>query len=239
MSDRHQLLERLMIALSRPGVDGVLATADILEDLAILGALDGKLAIGAANRGGLAKATFEIDDRLTSYDPDSAVRSGLDGAKILVRICLEDDRTANVLEMAANFVTAAVAARMPILLEPFISSRTEDGKLVNDLSAQAVAHSIQIVSGLGGSSAYSWLKIPVVPDMDRVMSATTLPTLLLGGDPALDPERTYASWSDALRLPGVRGLVLGRTMLFPTDGDVAANVDVAARLVHGQTHTRE
>ena len=233
MSDRHQLLERLMIALSRPGVDGVLGTADILEDLALLGALDDKLAIGAVNRGGLAKATFEIDDRLTGYDIDSAVQSGLDGAKILVRICLEDDRTADLLEMAAKVVGAAAAARMPILLEPFISSRMEDGKLVNELSAQAVARSIAIASGLGGSSVYSWLKIPVVPDMERVMAATTLPTLLLGGDPALDPERTYASWSDALRLPGVRGLVVGRAMLFPTDGDVAANVDIAARLVHG------
>jgi hypothetical protein len=233
MSDRYQLLERLMIALSRPGVDGVLGTADILEDLALLGALDDKLAIGAVNRGGLAKASFEIDDRLTGYDMDSTVRSRLDGAKILVRICLQDDRTADVLELAAEVVDAAAAARTPILLEPFMSSRREDGKLVNELNAQAVAHSIAIVSGLGGSSAYSWLKIPVVPDMERVMAATTLPALLLGGDPALDPERTYASWSDALRLPGVRGLVVGRTMLYPTDGDVAANVDIAARLVHG------
>lgn len=233
MSDRYQLLERLMIALSRPGVDGVLGTADILEDLALLGALDDKLAIGAVNRGGLANATFEIDDRLTGYDMDSTVRSRLDGAKILVRICLQDDHTADVLELAAEVVDAAAAARTPILLEPFMSSRREDGKLVNELNAQAVAHSIAIVSGLGGSSAYSWLKIPVVPDMERVMAATTLPALLLGGDPALDPERTYASWSDALRLPGVRGLVVGRTMLYPTDGDVAANVDIAARLVHG------
>lgn len=234
MSDRQQLLERLMVAISRPGVDGVLGTADILEDLALLGALDDKLAIGAVNRGGLAKATFEIDDRLTGYDIDSALRSGLDAAKILVRICLQDDRTADMLELAAKVVATAAAARMPILLEPFMSSRTEDGKLVNDLTAQGVAHAIAIVGGLGGTSAYSWLKIPVVSDMEHVMAATTLPTLLLGGDPAVDPERTYATWSDALRLPGVRGLVVGRAMLFPTDGDVARNVDIAVGLVHGE-----
>ena len=39
MADRHRLLERLGIALSRPGVDGVLGTADVLEDLLLMGAL--------------------------------------------------------------------------------------------------------------------------------------------------------------------------------------------------------
>jgi len=36
----------------------------------------------------------------------------------------------------------------------------------------------------------------------------------------------------ALALPGVRGLVVGRTLLYPPDGDVAGAVDVAAGLVH-------
>src|SRR3954447_202350 len=37
MADRYDLLERLALALSRPGVDGVLGTPDIIEDLALLG----------------------------------------------------------------------------------------------------------------------------------------------------------------------------------------------------------
>ncbi len=35
-----------------------------------------------------------------------------------------------------------------------------------------------------------------------------------------------------MSLPGVRGLTAGRTLLYPPDGDVAAAVDIAARLVH-------
>jgi hypothetical protein len=31
----------------------------------------------------------------------------------------------------------------------------------------------------------------------------------------------------------VRGLVVGRALLYPPDGDVAAAVDIAAALVHG------
>ena len=65
------------------------------------------------------------------------------------------------------------------------------------------------------------------------MDATTLPTLLLGGDPQGHPDDTYASWGAALDIPAVRGLVVGRALLYPPDGDVAAAVDVAAGLVHG------
>src|SRR5437763_1498388 len=46
MANRADLLERLCVALSRPGVDGVLGTADILEDLLLLGALESKIVIG-------------------------------------------------------------------------------------------------------------------------------------------------------------------------------------------------
>ncbi len=231
MANRYDLLKRLVIALSRPGVDGVLGTPDILDDLAILGVLDDKIAVGSMNRGGLRGASFEMDDRYTGYDVDSIVRAGLDFAKALVRVDLADAATARTLEQTSRAVTDSAAARLPIMLEPFMSARV-DGRVVNDLSPDAVITSMAIAAGLGASSAYSWLKLPVVPDMERVMEASTLPTLLLGGDPNGTPDETYAAWADALQLPGVRGLVVGRTLLYPVDDDVAAAVDTAARLVH-------
>jgi DhnA-type fructose-1,6-bisphosphate aldolase and related enzymes len=232
MASRYDLLQRLVAALSRPGVDGVLGTPDILEDLAILGALDGKIAVGSMNRGGLRGSVFEMDDRYTAYDVDSLVSSRLDAAKLLVRINLDDAGTVRTLEDTARAVTDAARARIPIMLEPFMSTWA-DGRVVNDLSTEAVITSVAIASGLGASSAYSWLKLPVVRDMDRVMEAATLPTLLLGGDADGDPDETFATWDAALRLPGVHGLVVGRTLLYPHDGDVVAAVDTAASLVHG------
>ena len=62
-----------------PGVDGVLGTADVLEDLLLLGALDGKVVIGSMNRGGLAGTVFEIDDRFTGYDAAAIEAHGLRG----------------------------------------------------------------------------------------------------------------------------------------------------------------
>jgi DhnA family fructose-bisphosphate aldolase class Ia len=233
MANRYDLLQRLALALSRPGVDGVLGTPDIIEDLALLGALDGKIAVGSMNRGGLRGAVFEMDDRYTGYDVDSMVRSGLDAAKLLVRVNLRDAATASTLEDTARAVSDSALAGLPIMLEPFMSEWV-DGRIVNDLSTDAVVTSVAIASGLGVSSAYTWLKLPVVDDMERVMEATTLPTLLLGGDSEAAPETTYASWASALALPGVHGLVVGRTLLYPHDDDVALAVDTAASLVHGR-----
>jgi hypothetical protein len=49
-------------------VDGLLATADIVEDLLLLGALENKVVLASMNRGGLQGSVFEMDDRLTGYD---------------------------------------------------------------------------------------------------------------------------------------------------------------------------
>src|SRR5690349_15488950 len=56
MNSRTDLLDRLRAALADPGVDGVLATSDILDDLLLLGALEDKVVFSSMNRGGLAGA---------------------------------------------------------------------------------------------------------------------------------------------------------------------------------------
>jgi DhnA family fructose-bisphosphate aldolase class Ia len=234
MADRYDLLARLVTALERPGVDGVLGTPDILEDLALLGVLDDKVVVGSMNRGGLRGARFEMDDRYTAYSAQAVKDARFDFAKLLLRVNLGDAGTAPTLTGTAQAVSDAARLQLPIMLEPFMSAWQGD-RVTNDLSTEAVILSMAIAAGLGESSAYSWLKLPVVGDMERVMAATTLPTLLLGGDPSADPDETYGRWADALALPGVRGLVVGRTLLYPPDGDVAAAVDVAAGLVHVST----
>lgn len=230
MASRTDLLNRLVTAMSRPGVDGLLATADIVEDLLMLGVLEEKLVFASMNRGGLQGAVFEMDDRNTGYDVQGTIDAGFEGAKMLLRIDLEDPGTVATLEQCGQAVSALNRAELIAMVEPFMSSRF-GGKIVIDLSADGVIKSMHISQGLGASSAYTWLKLPVVHEMERVMDATTLPTLLLGGDPDNAPDETYAAWQAALALPSVRGLVLGRTMLYPGDDDVAKAVDTAVSLV--------
>lgn len=232
MADREDLLERLVVALSRPGVDGVLGTPDILEDLLILGALEDKFVVGSMNRGGLAGSSFEFDDRFTAYDADSIASMGFEGGKMLVRIALEDPATAITLERAAGAVSDLAAHGLMAMVEPFMSV-WRDGKAANLLTAEDVVKSAAIAAGLGNTSRHTWLKLPVVAEMERVAAATTLPIVLLGGDPTGRDDEIYEQWRQALALPGVRGLVVGRALLYPDDDDVAAAVDIAASLVGG------
>ncbi|WP_328317544.1 Cgl0159 family (beta/alpha)8-fold protein [Streptomyces sp. NBC_00388] len=233
MANRHDLLERLCLALSRPGVDGVLATADILEDLLLLGALEDRVVMGSMNRGGLAGSSFELDDRFTGHRAEDLARLGFDAGKLLLRIDYDDPGSLATLHATARAIDAMAAHALPVFVEPFICHRV-DGQLRNDLSADAVTRSLAIASGLAGTSAYTWLKVPVTADPDdmaRVMGTTTLPAVLLGGEPGGDQDTTYEKWRTALRLPTVQGLVAGRSLLYPADGDVSGAVDIAVGLL--------
>jgi hypothetical protein len=230
MADRADLLSRLLVALSRPGMDGVLATPDVLDDLLLLGALEEKLVFGSMNRGGLHGAVFELDDRFTAYDAESLATMGFEGGKMLCRIDPEDAGTASTLEACGKAVTDLSRHQLVAMIEPFVCHRAE-GQVITELTPEAVVRSVAVVAGLGASSAYTWLKLPVVDRMEEVMAATTLPTFLLGGDPDVAPDITYAKWEQALALPGVRGLVVGRALLYPPGGDVEAAGDSAVQLV--------
>lgn len=231
MGSREELLARCVEALSRPGVDGFLGTADLIEDLTLLGALDNKLVYGSMNRGGLAGVSFEMDDRFTGYTPKGVLDAHLDGGKMLLRINYEDKATARTLESCAQAVDALASEKVMAMVEPFIS-RWENGRIVNDLSADTVIKSMAIASGLASTSAYTWLKLPAVDDMERVMEASTMPALILGGEVREDADAAMKAWGNALALPNVKGLVIGRSLLFPPDNDVAAAVDATVEILN-------
>ena len=230
MADRGDLIDRLCLALSRPGVNGVLGTPDVLEDLLLLGALEDKVVVGSMNRGGLAGTTFEIDDRFTAYDAASIAASGFEGGKMLTRIDPDDPSTVATLEACARAVGDLAQHRLMAMVEPFICHRV-DGRVRNELTADAMIRAMTVAAGLGSTSAYTWLKVPIVEDMERAMEATTLPALILGGEVSDDPDAAFASWSKALALPTVQGLVIGRSLLYPPNDDVAAAVDAAVGLL--------
>jgi hypothetical protein len=224
MADRAELLRRVRTALSRPGVDGFLGTPDLVEDLLLTGALEGKIVIGSMNRGGLTGTVFEIDDRFTGYDAAAIAAAGLDGGKMLCRIDPGDPATAATLQSCAQAVSELAARDLMAMVEPFICHRA-DGRVQGNLSADAVVRSAAVAAALGTTSAYTWLKLPVVEDMARVAAATSLPILLLGGEATADDGAVAARWRIALKLPTVRGMVIGRALLYPPGGDVASVVD--------------
>ena len=68
------------------------------------------------------------------------------------------------------------------MVEPFLSV-VEDGRVRNLLDPDSTIRVDPRSPRARRHSAHTWLKLPVVDDLARVMDATTLPTLLLGGDP--------------------------------------------------------
>jgi hypothetical protein len=232
MADRRRALEALLVALAHPGCDGVLASADIMEDLALLGALDGKLAFGTMNRGGIMGAAWELDDRMTAYSAAALAANGCDGGKVLLRLADDDAGTAPTLEACARAVDECAAHALPIMVEPLPyhhEPASGKAKLLDD--EDALLRAVAVASGLGSTSTATWLKVPAGKNPHRMLSCTTLPALILGGSPGPDPEATYASWVEAMEVPNVRGLVVGRALLYPPDGDVAGAIERAAGIV--------
>ncbi|HEV3362023.1 MAG TPA: aldolase [Pseudonocardiaceae bacterium] len=230
MADRADLLDRLCLALSRPGVNGVLGTPDIIEDLLLLGALDGLVVFGSMNRGGIAGSVFELDDRFTAYDASSLAAMGAQGGKMLLRIDPHDPATVSTVESCGRAVSSLADAGLFAMIEPFWSRRV-GGKVTNELTVAAMTRAVTVAAGVGNTSAYTWLKVPVVPDMAQVMAATTLPAVILGGEVSGDPDAAFEAWRSALALPTVQGLVVGRALLYPPDDDVAGAVDTAVSLL--------
>jgi hypothetical protein len=230
MADRGELLRRLRVALARPGVDGVMATPDVVEDLALLGALEGKVVVGSMNRGGLGGSVFELDDRITAYDAETIEALGLDGGKLMVRVADDDATALDTMVAAASAIDELAERRLVAMVEVFASKR-EGARAVNFEDVDSLVRAVAIVQALGRTSAYTWLKLPVVDDLAKLLRATSLPVVLLGGDPGNDAAATYRQWEKAMAFPQVVGLVAGRAVLYPEHGDVERAVDDAVAVV--------
>ena len=235
MANRRLLLENTIRALRRPGVDGLLASPDVLEDLLLLGELDNKVLFGSMNRGGLTGAAWELDDRFTAHDAPTIARLGLDGGKMLLRLDYTDPGTIETMEGCARAVADLAERGLIAMIEPLPAFRDDRGRVRISDDMDLLVEAVAIASALGPTSAYTWLKLPASSDPERMMSATTLPALLLGGDPGDGASEMVQRWRQAMTIPNVRGLVAGRSLIFPADGDIERWVDEAVAIVHGDS----
>ncbi|HEY8342231.1 MAG TPA: deoxyribose-phosphate aldolase [Calditerricola sp.] len=240
MADRWDFLQRLVRVLAVAGVDGVLGTADVLEELALLrdlvverggpDFLADKVLIGSLNRGGLSGAVWELDDPPTGYTPEGAQRAGLEGLKLLLRVDLRDRDSLRTLEHAAQAVEQIGRHGLHAFIEPLPVQRGDSGRPEVIRTAEALTPLVGVASALGSTSMRTWLKLPIVADFARVARATTCPVLLLGGESVRDPEAFLDAVATTLgAAPNVRGVMIGRNVLYPAAGWEPETV--AARLV--------
>lgn len=242
MANRHDYLARIVQVLMSDMVDGVMSTMDILEDLLILNDLigeagglpflDEKLLVVSVNRGGLAGAIWEMDDPVTGLAPDRCAEWGIDGAKILLRVCDDEPASLKTMLASARAVTEMNSLGLPTFLEPLPVIKIENHYKVIK-TADALAKIVGVASALGDSSRYLWLKLPYCEDYATVARATTLPILLLGGESVGDATPFLRQVAAGLMAgPNVRGALVGRNVLFPG----AQSPLVIAEAVGGMIH---
>lgn len=241
MADREEFLTRLVRILSADAVDGVMATMDVLEELLLLQELmqqkglppflDEKLMIVSLNRGGLNGTRWELDDPITGPNPAQSHAWKMDGVKMLLRVCDDDESSLRTMQHCAEAITSANKFKLPFFLEPLPVVRTDAGFTIKK-NPEALAQLVGVATALGDSSRNLWLKLPYCQDFGRVAQSTTAPILLLGGETA-DTKQFLQEIKDGLSAHhNVRGTMVGRNVLYPKDQDP---VDVAT-LVHETVH---
>lgn len=229
-ADRVDYLTRLTTTLEQPGIDGVIGTPDILDDLLLLAALEGKVVFGAMNSGGIVGSQFELDDTFTGFDAESLAGVRYNGAQIRARINLADPKGARVLERTARAVDDLANHRLITLIEPSLVTSV-DGKVADDLSADALIRAIAITTALGRTSRNMWLSLPIVAGLDRVVRSTTIPTLVRADTVGGTLDALSEVLGRAAQVPGVHGVILGPSVIFGAGDDVADAVNKVVAVV--------
>ncbi len=243
MGNRAEYLGRIVRVLQSDGVDGLMGTPDILEEIMTVDALRvdqglpsllaGRLLVGCMNRGGLAGTVFEMEDTFTAYTVDQMVRTRVDAAKMMLRLEPLESASGRTVTACAQAINDCVDAGLPVFLEPLMVSY-RDGKYIVDNSVDAMVKTCGVASGLGKSSWKTWMKVPVSVDFARVAAATSCPILLLGGPSTGDPAALVADFERCLNAAdNVRGALVGRNVLYPGDADPADVARAVGRVVHG------
>lgn len=241
IGNRRDYLARIMRVLQESNVDGVMGTADILEELFGLDALmadggaesvlDHRVLVGCMNRGGLYGAAFEMDDRFTAYDAAGLDAMNLDGGKMMVRLDLQDPASLETLHACAQAVDGCVDNGMTAFVEAFIVRKTEDG-YETDRTPRGLMQAVSVASALGDSSLHTWLKLPYCDGYETVAGATSLPILMLGGAARDDQHAVLDEFVAGMQAgANVRGCLVGRNVLYP-GGDPAAMARAVVSVVH-------
>ena len=246
MADRREYMARILRVMMSEAVDGLLATMDILEDLLVVhdllkesgaeGFLDEKVLLASFNRGGLLGSVWEIDDPNSGPTAASCREWGLDGAKILLRICDDEPDSRKTLLETVRAITELNAVGLPMFLESLPVVKEDNGRhgayrVVK--TAEELARTAGAAAALGDSARYLWLKLPYCENYELVANSTTLPILLLGGEPVGDATPFLRELHAGLRAgPNVRGALVGRNILYPGGDDPLAVIEAVGGIVH-------
>jgi len=142
-----------------------------------------------------------------------------------------DPGVLRTIEMVASVNSALARAKKLSIIEPLPYIKNAVGKFELQNDIQELVRVIGIASALGTTSAYTWLKVPAFEDFKYAARATSLPLMLLGGDPGKDWQATFNKWEQAFKFENVRALIPGRALLFSPELSVEQAVSKAVSIV--------
>jgi DhnA family fructose-bisphosphate aldolase class Ia len=240
MGNRQQYLGRVLRVVTADDVDGLMGTPDIIEDCLIMDMLvqqaggpsflDGKVLMGSMNRGGLAGAQFEMDDRYTSFTSIAALN--MDAAKVMFRLDLTNPDSGKTIWYTAQAANECAELGIPLFIEP-LPVVYKDGKYPVTKTADELIKIAGVAAAVGGTSLGTWLKMPYCEHYEKVARAVTLPILMLGGEAKGTPVPTIEEFAAGMSAgPNVRGALCGRNITFPGPDDPRAVAAAVAYVVH-------
>lgn len=241
LGNRYEYLGRILRVLSLPSWDGVMGTTDVIEELLMLdylikekggkSFLDGRLIFGCMNRGGLKGASFEMDDRFTSFTAERVHDMKLDGAKLMFRLTTDgEEGCGRTIAYCAKAINELNKYNIPVFLECL---PVAPGTYKTLKEAERLIEVIGVATALGDSSRNMWLKIPYCEGFEKVALATTCPILILGGEAKGDPTPLLKEFISGLKAgKNIRGALVGRNILFPGDDDPRAVAGAVYGIVH-------
>lgn len=242
MGDRHEYLGRVLRVITDEQFDGVMGTADMIEEIIAVdylykqktggSFLDDKIMIGCMNRGGHAGSIFEMEDSFTSYTASRLKQMNMDGGKLMYRLDPNDHGSLLTIRECANAVTELSRLGLYAFVEPVtVEGKEKNYAFKSDL--ETLVRDAGAAAALGETSLYTWLKLSYNENFERVARSTTLPILLLGGAAKETAFDTIISFEKAMRAaPNVRGAMVGRNVTFVKNEDPWVVASEIAKIVH-------
>lgn len=242
MGHRRKYLGHILRVLLGSDFDGVMGTPDIIEELFIVSwlyrqkygksFLDNRIMIGTMNRGGLLGTVFEMDDRFTSYTAQKISDLRLDGAKFMFRLEENEFGSGKTMYYCAKVMEALNKLGLPAFLESLPVRKDASGYAVRK-DAESLVKMIGVATAMGDSSLNLWIKIPYCEEYHLVAASTTCPILMLGGASKGNPIPVLKEFEEGLKAGNnVRGVLVGRNILFPGPDDPACVAQAVHQIVH-------
>lgn len=229
--DRRELLDRIIEALSIPEVDGVIASADLLEELTLLNVLEHRLAFCSASGNPHIGALSGLDSSTGGVTSSTIAASHFDGAVLSHRWGPTGSiRTSQSWCVAAD-VAEFAAHELPAILDLYISD--PQGRAEFDTSWTDWIDPLHATTSALATGAGVWITVPAISGLSNLAEATGFPMLMRDTDVPIHPSAWDHFFQSDLPLT-IRGMIPGLSALFPIEGSVAEATAIIARSVRNR-----